>query len=103
MSITSATRIERTLREAWVGDAVLGLWARSRILREGELDSEKFVRMTSNRFLSTMGDATEVEAEVGRIYEGAGLAAAFEWMDRNLWSRFEKQEVNRLKRTGCGS
>ncbi len=98
-SITSATRSRtaQTLREAWVGDAVLGLWARGRILAEdaGDLDSEKFVRMTSNRFLSTVGDASELEAwrSVG-FHQRDGLAAAFEWLDRNLdGRRFEKQEV----------
>jgi dsRNA-specific ribonuclease len=93
-------RLEQTLEEAWIGDAVLGLWARSKILQEGVLDSEKFVRMTSNRFLSTLGDASELEAEIGRVYRRDGLQAAFRWMETRLWPGFEKQEQNRLRREG---
>ncbi|MCU1238148.1 MAG: hypothetical protein JWP63_6115 [Candidatus Solibacter sp.] len=93
-------RLQQTLEEAWIGDAVLCLHARSKILGEGGIDSEKFVRMTSNRFLSTVGEASEVEAEIGRIYRREGLEAAFRWIDLNLSPGFEKQEMNRLKREG---
>jgi dsRNA-specific ribonuclease len=94
-------RVRQILEEAWIGDAVLSLYARSKILNEGALDSEKFVRMTSNRFLSAIGEASEVEAGIGRIYLADGLEAAFRWMDAQLWPRFEKQEQNRLKRAGA--
>jgi 23S rRNA maturation mini-RNase III len=51
--MTSAERRRRILEEAWVGDAVLALYARLRILREsGGVDAERFQRMTSNQFLS---------------------------------------------------
>ncbi|MCU1234151.1 MAG: hypothetical protein JWP63_2118, partial [Candidatus Solibacter sp.] len=36
-------RLQQTLEEAWIGDAVLCLHARSKILGEGGIDSEKFV------------------------------------------------------------
>uniref|UniRef100_Q01NH2 Uncharacterized protein n=1 Tax=Solibacter usitatus (strain Ellin6076) TaxID=234267 RepID=Q01NH2_SOLUE len=92
-------RIEQTLKEAWIGDAVLCLYARSKILMEdGLIESEKFERMTSNRFLGAIGEASEVEAEIGRIYQRDGLSAAFEWMDERLLPRFQKEERNRQKR-----
>ena len=93
-------RLQQTLEEAWIGDAVLCLHARSKILSEGGIDSEKFVRMTSNRFLSTIGDASGIEAEIGRIYRNKGLEAAFQWIDQHLWPGFTKQEINRLNREG---
>lgn len=44
---------EQVMKEAWIGDAVLCLYARNRILREdGVLDGTKSARMTSNQFLS---------------------------------------------------
>ncbi len=73
------------LEEAWIGDAVLCLYARQRILREdGRIESEKFIRMTSNRFLSGFGEASEVEAEIGRAYQKDGLEAAFRWIEARL-------------------
>lgn len=93
-------RLQHTLEEAWIGDAVLSLYARGKILSEGQIDSDKFVRMTSNRFLSTMGEASEVEAEIGRVYRSEGLEGAFRWIEVHLWPRFSKQELNRLKREG---
>jgi len=95
-------RLQQTLKEAWVGDAVLCLYARRRILLEdGRIESEKFVRMTSNRFLSGIGEASEVEAELGRIYERDGLDAAFQWIETRLIPQFQRQETNRLKREGA--
>jgi dsRNA-specific ribonuclease len=81
---------KRVLEEAWIGDAVLSLFARSRILRgDGVQDQEKFVRM---------GEASEVEAEIGRVYEKEGLEAAFEWIEKRLMPVFERQEEKRRKR-----
>jgi hypothetical protein len=93
-------RMQQMLEEAWIGDAVLCLHARIKILEDGGIDSEKFVRMTSNRFLSTVGEASEVEAEIGRVYRSEGLDAAFRWIETHLTPHFEKQEANRLKRGG---
>ena len=63
-------RLEQTLKEAWIGDAVLCLYARSKILLEdGLIESDKFVRMTSNKFLGVIGEASEVEAKIGRVYQ----------------------------------
>jgi dsRNA-specific ribonuclease len=87
------------VKEAWIGDAVLALYARLKILREdGRVDGEKCKRLTSNQFLATFGEPTKVEAEVGRVYEREGLEAAFRWIEQHLLPLFERQEQNRLKR-----
>jgi len=89
---------QRILEEAWVGDAVLSLYARGKILREtGTLDSEKFERMTSNRFLAALGEPSEVEAEIGRAYEAGGLEAGFSWIEQKLMPLFDRQEEKRLR------
>jgi hypothetical protein len=94
-------RLDQMLKEAWIGDAVLCLYARQKILREdGRIDSDKFGRITSNRFLSVIGEASEVEAEIGRVYQRDGLDAAYVWIEQRLLPHFRKQEINRLKREG---
>lgn len=86
--------------QAWIGDAVLTLYARSLILREDlKVDGPKCVRMTSNQFLSTRGEPTRVEAELGRIYQQQGLEAAFHWIESALLPLFRKQEENRLRKS----
>ncbi len=88
----------RILEEAWVGDAVLSLYARRRILREScGVDSESFVRMTSNRFLAAFGDPAEVEASIGRVFEAEGLEAAFGWIEEKLMPLYARQEEKRLR------
>ncbi len=85
----------REREEAWVGDAVLALYMRELILKEqGKMDGEMFVRCTSNDFLRNIGNATSVEALIGRIYQEKGLQAAFEWMEFELLPVFRKQEKN---------
>ncbi len=96
---TKRVRRAKTLEEAWIGDAVLALYARSRILRDsGTIDNEKAVRMTANRFLGSLGEPTEVEAEIGRVYAAEGLEAAFEWIHTRLMPVHEKQEAVRVRR-----
>lgn len=81
---------------AWVGDAVLALFARQFVLRErGSMDGEWFTRLTSNDFLSAFGNPTRVEAAIGKIYLEGGLGAAFGWMDDNLLPLFRKQLANK--------
>jgi dsRNA-specific ribonuclease len=88
------------VEDAWIGDAVLALYARLKILREdGRVDGEKCKRLTSNQFLGTLGEPTKVEANIGRVYAREGLAAAFGWIDRHLLPLFERQEENRKKRS----
>jgi hypothetical protein len=82
--------------EAWIGDAVLSLYARLRILSEtGGIDNERCARMTSNQFLSGFGEPTSVEAGIGRIYKDEGLDAAFAYIEAQLMPVFEKQELRR--------
>lgn len=89
---------EQILKDAWIGDAVLCLYARRKILREdGATDGPKEERMTSNQFLTAWSEPSETEAEIGRIYEREGLDAAFEWIEKRLMPLFERQEAKRLK------
>jgi len=83
----------RQQREAaWVGDAVLALFARQFVLRERRsMDGEWFTRLTSNEFLSAFGNPTRVEAAIGNRYLDGGLEAAFAWMDAELIPLFRKQ------------
>ncbi len=92
---------KKTLEEAWIGDAVLTLYVREKILREdGRVDGEKSARMTSNQFLAALGEPSGVEAEIGRAYAEGGLAAAFGWIEGRLLPLFARQEENRRKRLG---
>lgn len=90
-------RRRKILEQAWMGDAVLCLYARGRILREdGRIDAEKLRRMTSNHFLAGIGEPAEVEAELGRLYETEGIAGAFRWIEERLMPLFDKQELKRI-------
>ena len=87
--------------EAWVGDAVLCLFGRLRILRrDGRVDGAQYHRMASYQFLSAFGDPTAVEAELGRVYQEQGLEAAFEWIEERWMPLFDRQEANRGRRAG---
>jgi hypothetical protein len=99
--MNASARRRKILEEAWLGDAVLSLYARGRILRaDGSVDSAKFERMTSNRFLAALGEPSEVEAEVGRVYESGGLEAAFSWIEQKLMPLFDRQEEKRMRGKG---
>ena len=88
--------IRRERENAWIGDAVLALFARQYVLRErGSMDGEWFTLLTSNDFLSAFGNPTRVEASIGELYENQGLAAAFAWMDAELIPHFRKRLANR--------
>lgn len=88
--------LQREREAAWVGDAVLALFARQFVLRERDsMDGEWFTRLTSNDFLCAFGQPTRVEAGIGRIYQEQGLEAAFAWMEANLVPMFLKQVANR--------
>jgi dsRNA-specific ribonuclease len=90
-------RRKKLLEEAWIGDAVLTLYARERILeREGKVDQGQAERMTANRFLQRFGEASAVEAEIGRVYKEKGLEAAFAYVERHLEPSFLQSERNRL-------
>ena len=83
----------RELRErAWLGDAVLALFAREWVLRErGSMDGDWFTRMTSNGFLASFGNPTAVEANIGALYRQGGLPAAFAWIEAELVPAFRKR------------
>lgn len=96
------SRKEEELRDereaAWVGDAVLALFARQFVLRERKvMDGEWFTRLTSNEFLSAFGNPTRVEASIGRLYLEGGLPAAFSWMEENLLPLFRKQVATKRR------
>jgi len=81
---------------AWIGDAVLALFAREFVLRErNAMDGEWFTCLTSNDFLSAFGNPTRVEASIGKLYQQGGLETAFAWMDANLIPMFRKQIGNK--------
>jgi len=81
---------------AWVGDAVLALFARQYVLRErNAMDGEWFTRLTSNDFLSAFGNPTRVEASIGKLFLSDGLEAAYAWMDAELIPLFRKQIVKK--------
>lgn len=83
-------------QEAWIGDAVLSLFAREWILREhGKMSDALFRNMTSNAFLSTLGNPTRIEAEIGKIRKEEGLEAAFKHIEKKILPQFLSQEGNR--------
>ncbi|MDZ4802130.1 MAG: ribonuclease III domain-containing protein [Bryobacteraceae bacterium] len=80
--------------DAWIGDAVLLLYARRRILnQQGAIDAPQCTRLTSNQFLSAFGDPTAVEAGIGRLYKEKGLDAAFAFIEATIIPLFEKREA----------
>ena len=96
MHVPRVSRKDEELRQereaAWVGDAVLALFAREFVLRERKtMDGEWFTRLTSNDFLSAFGNPTRVEASIGKLYREGGLEGAFAWMESNLVPLFRKQ------------
>ena len=95
----SGEALRESREAAWIGDAVLGLFAREWILRGGNgMDAEKFTRLTSNQFLGNLGNPTEIEARIGRCYREAGLAAAFGLIEAEILPAFLKQEGNRTRK-----
>ena len=88
-------------KQAWIGDAVLGLFARNWILKKGnKMDAEMFTRMTSNVFLNSFGNPTKVEAEIGFIFNNEGLENAFSHIEKSLLPLFLKQEKKRIRQAG---
>jgi len=89
--------------KAWIGDAVLALYAREWILRQPDISIKDragvFIQMTSNQFLASLGEPTAMEAEIGVVYESEGLQAAFGHIERKFLPIFEKQRKKR-KRPG---
>jgi len=90
---------EEKRTKAWIGDAVLALFARKWILAEPSISPQQradaFVRMTSNKFLAAIGEPTAMEAEIGRIYENDGLEAAFSHIETTFVPLFKKQQARK--------
>lgn len=83
---------------AWIGDAVLALYAREFVLRErGCMDGIWFTHLTSNEFLSAFGNPTSVEARIGEIYRKEGLKPAHDYIEREFLPLFRKQIVKKTK------
>ncbi len=94
--MNSKLRRKSILEDAWLGDAVLALFARQRILSLGQgIDNEKAIRMTSNKFLTILGDASEIEARIGALYKEKGLDAAFSYIETGIEPLFLKTELKR--------
>lgn len=89
--------------KAWIGDAVLALYAREWILKQADIAmkdrAEVFKQMTSNHFLASLGEPTAMEAEIGVVYEDEGLQAAFAFIEDKFLPMFVKQRKKR-KRPG---
>lgn len=87
------TLSEEALRlNAWLGDAVLGLYMRKRIAAStGKIDTPAFIEVTSNQFLSSFASPTRVEAQIGMIYTKEGIEAAEAFLDKEIWPRAERQ------------
>jgi len=90
--------------QAWVGDAVLALFAREWILKQPDIAPrqriEVFTGMTSNRFLASMGEPTLMEAKIGLVYEKDGLEKAFAYIETELLPVFKKQRRNLSRSSG---
>lgn len=83
---------------AWLGDAVLGLFAREHVLaRVGKIDTRAFLDLTCNAFLSGIGRPTRVEAEIGVVYRRDGLAAAFAYIEARVVPLWRVQEGRRAR------
>ena len=96
MTRNELLKIER--EAAWIGDAVLALYAREYVLRErGCMDGIWFTHLTSNEFLSAFGNPTSVEAKIGEIYRAEGLAPAHAYIEREFLPLFRKQIVKKAK------
>lgn len=87
--------------QAWIGDAVLALYARQWLLDQPNhplfTRTELFVRFTSNSFLLALGEPTWVEAQIGLAYRDGGLEEGFNYIEENLKPLFKKHLNNATK------
>ena len=86
---------------AWIGDAVLALYARQWLLGQPDHPlfsrQDLFIKLTSNSFLQALGEPTRVEAAIGKAYNEAGLAAAFAHIEESIRPLFEKHLRNQAR------
>ena len=91
----TTAEVETLRQQAWIGDAVLELYARTLVLDQTRRrDVDRKIRFVRNAFLNHLGQPTRVEAEIGRCYRDGGLDTAFAWIERNIQPLFLKQEAN---------
>ena len=86
---------------AWIGDAVLALYAREWILVQSDIAvkvrAQVFQSITSNEFLSHIGEPTAVECEIGIIFKKNGLQAAMDYIESTLMPLFiKKRKLSKL-------
>jgi len=75
----------------------LALYVREWILSfQGKIDGQLFIEFTSNDFLRLTGNATGVEAQIGRIFKSDGLEAAYAWIEHHLRPKME-QKLHKLR------
>ena len=83
--------------KAWIGDAVLALFAREWILKQTDISTkeraEVFIQITSNQFLASLAEPTSMEAEIGVVYEADGLHAAFDFIEQKILPLFLKRRA----------
>lgn len=85
-------------RDAWIGDAVLELYARAWVLRQhGQVDAALKSRLTCNEFLNCFANPTRVEADIGAVYQREGLDAAFTYIHERLQPLFDQREAKRQR------
>lgn len=93
--------LKQLQEDAWLGDAVLEVYARQRVLRErGGIDEEMRKNLTRNSFLNCISQPTVVEAHIGRSFIAGGMDAACAWIAQHLEPVFAKQEANRMRGKG---
>ena len=82
---------------AWVGDAVLALYAREWILTQSDIAvkerAQVFQSITSNDFLSHIGEPTGIECQIGVIFKKNGLKAAMDHIESTLMPLFIKRRT----------
>ena len=88
----SSDAVSEEREEAWIGDAVLALFARRWILTNQRcMDADLFTAMTSNQFLSTISNPTRLESRIGKRFTEAGLEAAFAFIEAEVLPKFLAQ------------
>ena len=93
--------VEEKRNLAWVGDAVLALFARRWILQQTNIPNkeraEVFQAMTSNEFLSHFGEPTKIECEIGILFENEGLTEANNYIETYLLPKFIKKQKQKMQ------
>ena len=92
MKMGAVYSMEQEKADAWMGDAVLALFARRWILDTfGRPDGALQNLVTSNQFLSRFGVPTAVEASIGRALAADGMDAALALVKERFLADMVKQ------------